>query len=149
MNKVVEPGARPPLHFLFSSPAADSEKRAILAALLKAGADPEARDALNRNLFHVLVESHPWENPTEFRKTAEQLVALGVSLEQEDRQGYTPLLAAVMRHNSEAVQVLLTLGSDVERKSLGLGMSARQLAEQQTRTNCHAQQALKVWEAVR
>lgn len=144
-NRAVAPGDRPAAHWVFSSAADPDTKLALLQLLLSRGTDPAATDRLGRNLFHAFVENRNWSSEQEIQEAAHRLRQAGVPIDQEDQQGYTPLLSAVLRHEAGAVKALLSAGADPRYVSAGLELDAVELARRQSFTVCHPAQAQEVW----
>jgi ankyrin repeat protein len=143
-NQVHGVGQRPTSHWAFSSQENEQTRIDLVMLLKEGGADLKATDRLHRNLFHVLVESKGWTDLDLLKKTALLLKSEGVVLEAEDTRGFTPLLAAVMRHDAPMVKVLLEIGADPNRQSQGLGLDAVTLAQQQSHTIDHPKEAKEV-----
>lgn len=74
----------------------------VVQALIDAGSDLSIANAAGQSLLHGPVNSH-------FGQT---IVAAGVSVDQRDRDGNTPLLAAVKRWDFLTIRSLLRLGAD-------------------------------------
>lgn len=149
LNAPVGVSGRPALQWLLKASHSGSDRYQLTQRLLKAGASPMAPDGLGATALHVLVASKGWEKPADFGATARALVEGGAELEAQEQRGYTPLLAAVMRHKAAVVKLLLELGADPDRVSEPLGLNARQLAEQQSDNISHPKEALEVWELLK
>ncbi len=148
-NRTIAPGERPAAHWVFQSRASADTKLALLQLLLDRGTDPAAEDSLGRNLFHAFVEdTHPGTEQESMDAT-KRLLRAGVPIEKEDYQGYTPLLSAILRHQTSTVKALLALGADPRRVSSELGFDAVELARRQALAACHPEQAEQVWKLLK
>ena len=149
INAPVGMSRRPALQWLLKSELGGEPRYRLTQILLQAGASPAAPDGLGAQALHVLVASKGWKSETHFQRTARALTKAGANLEAQEQRGYTPLLAAVMRHKGAVVKLLLELGADPDRISEPLGVNARELAEQQKDNINHPKEALEVAEILR
>ena len=144
LNQKEGPGQRPPLFWLLKSRLPGVKKLEMCGTLLVSGANPKLTDSRNRTAFHALVSGRSFEPSILFVRTAELLKSFGCPLETEDQSGYTPLMAAIMRHDEVAVKTLLKLGSDPDRLSVLQKITARTLARQQSHTVDHPKEGQAV-----
>ncbi|MCB2082313.1 MAG: ankyrin repeat domain-containing protein, partial [Rickettsiales bacterium] len=96
---------RTPLYY-----AAQHDKEAIVALLIKYGADTNVKDTDGNPLVHTFL----WEKNT---KAMEHLLANGVNPETLDRYGRTLLHVAALRVNTHAIAILLKYGADPYAKN--------------------------------
>ncbi len=92
--------------------AARTGRLPALAALAKAGANLETRDAAGRTPLHLAAERDAVE-------VVRALVALGAPVEARDEAGRTPAHAAARAGSLEALRALREAGADLEARDDG------------------------------
>ena len=78
----------------------------VVKLLLRMGANPNARDEINRSPLHH----------TAYAEAVKELLGAGALLEARDRTGTTPLHEAAYRNHTEAVKALIDAGADVNAR---------------------------------
>src|SRR5215471_15889785 len=99
-----------PLHL-----AAASLRPLAVAALIEAGADPNAENRRGATALHYACDARPkagktW-NPSKQQSVIELLLDAGSDIEQKDKAGATPLHRAVRARSPQAVRCLLERGA--------------------------------------
>lgn len=101
-------------------------RKDMLTLLLKYGLNMDAVNREGKNLFHIFAES-VGENDQDALEIAEILTSYGVSINELDEFGNTPLIQAIFNNNFELVSFLVTHGANVDLKG-GLKKSPLDLA---------------------
>ena len=89
-----------------------------VAALIEAGADPNAENRRGATALHYACDARPnagktW-SPSKQRSVIELLLDAGSDIEHKDKAGATPLHRAVRARSPEAVRSLLERGAHVD-----------------------------------
>jgi len=95
--------------------AAAALRPLAVAALLKAGADPNAENRRGATALHYACDARPkagktWD-PSKQRSVIELLLDAGSDIERKDKAGAAPLHRAVRARSPEAVRCLLERGA--------------------------------------
>lgn len=120
-----------PLHL-----AAAALEPDMVAALLGAGADPNAENRRGALALHYACDPRPhagraWDG-AEQRKVIALLVDAGARIDHVEKAGATPLHRAVRARSPEAVQCLLELGASVHARHAKQGSTPLHLALRST-----------------
>jgi ankyrin repeat protein len=104
----------------------------VVAALLEAGADPNAENRRGALALHYACDPRPraekaWD-PSKQRRVIELLVDAGAHLEHAEKAGAAPLHRAVRARSPEAVQCLLERGASVHARHAKQGSTPLHLA---------------------
>jgi hypothetical protein len=102
----------------------------VARALLKAGADPRARNRHGATPLHYAADGGPesdYWNPKAQAQMIQLLIDAGTKVDDGDKRGITPLHRAVRTRCSSAVSVLLENGANPDQKSKA-GSAPRKLA---------------------
>ncbi|MEO8698982.1 MAG: ankyrin repeat domain-containing protein [Kofleriaceae bacterium] len=94
--------------------AAAAVKPAIVQALLRAGADPDAVNRRGASALHYACDPRPasiWSRTAQ-REVIEHLVDAGSTIDRVEKAGSTPLRRAIRARSPEAVRCLLERGAD-------------------------------------
>ena len=107
----------------------------VVAALLRAGADPNALNRRDASALHYACDPRPlgltW-NPPAQRRVLEQLLDAGARIDQVEKAGAQPLHRAVRARSPEAVRCLLERGADPRARHAKQGSTPLQLAHHST-----------------
>jgi len=95
--------------------AAAARRPLAVAALIKAGADPNAENRRGATALHYACDARPkagkmWD-PSKQRSVIELLLDAGSDIERKDKAGATPLHRAVRARSPQAVRSLLERGA--------------------------------------
>jgi len=98
--------------------AAAALRPIAVAALIEAGADPNAENRRGATALHYACDARPkarktWD-PSKQRSVIELLLGAGSDIERKDKAGATPLHRAVRARSPEAVRCLLERGARVD-----------------------------------
>jgi ankyrin repeat protein len=99
-----------------------------LAFLLQKGANANAKDGSGQAPLHIAASIG-------FVEGAQLLLLRGGQVDITNNQGETPLILAVQRRNLPMVRFLLTEGADPKKTDSVTGMSARDYAERDGRSD--------------
>ena len=108
--------------------AARGTDREALAALLQAGADPNAADNKGRTPLHSAVTAAKRPGNTTAYGHVKELLKYGADPSLKDNRGVTPLTTAVMSGSEAIVAALIAGGGDPNQTTPG-GVSLLALAE--------------------
>jgi len=92
--------------------AAFGGKHDMVAALLAAGVDVNARDRVGQEAIHMAVCQRGGEPGMEGNAVIESLLAAKASILARDEIGYTPLHMAALNHNADAIRLLMRFKAD-------------------------------------
>ena len=84
----------------------------LVRALLSAGADPNARDALDSTLLHIAVVG---DLPSHI-KIVSELIDSGADIYARNGTGFTALYLAVITGRAQSIPVLIAGGADIEAR---------------------------------
>lgn len=98
--------------------AAAALRPLAVAALIEAGADPNAENRRGATALHYACDARPgagytWD-PSKQKSVVDLLLDAGSDIEHKDRAGATPLHRAVRARSPEAVRCLLERGARVD-----------------------------------
>jgi ankyrin repeat protein len=98
--------------------AAAALRPIVVAALIEAGADPNAENRRGATALHYACDARPkagktW-NPSKQRSVIELLLGAGSDIERKDKAGAAPLHRAVRARSPQAVRSLLERGARVD-----------------------------------
>lgn len=115
----------------FASAAHDSE---MIDVLIKAGADPRAKNRLGDEPLHAAATGDPlserW-NPNAQSAAIRSLIRAGADPNAANKSGVAPLHRAVRTRCAAAVKTLIELGADPAKKT-GSGTTSMQLGRMNT-----------------
>ncbi|MFT5318832.1 MAG: ankyrin repeat protein [Chlamydiales bacterium] len=98
----------------------------LVQFLLSKGAEVSVMDRSGRNLLNILVSSYSAMNKKEL---ALLLFDAGLDIDEEDQEGYTPLMRATQGYTLENLQFLIDLGADLQKRN-SEGKTALLLAQE-------------------
>ncbi|QHL90057.1 ankyrin repeat domain-containing protein [Sphingomonas changnyeongensis] len=98
-----------------------------LAFLLQKGANPNAKDGRGQTPLSIAASIG-------YTEGAELLILRGAQVDLPNGQGETPLILAVQRRDIAMTRLLLTEGANPAKRDTATGMSARQYAERDGRS---------------
>lgn len=97
-------------------------RKDMLTLLLKHGLDPRFRDKSGKTHLHLLIEySNMYVDSVE--ELAKDFIDAGVSIDEADNDGYSPLHYSVFTKNVEFVKFLVSNGANVNTQSKWLNTS--------------------------
>ena len=110
--------------------AAAAFQPAIAELLVRAGADPGAKNRMGAEPLHYAADTHH-RNPVAQSETISYLISVGSNPNARDAHGVAPLHRAVRTRSAAAVRALLAGGADARQKNKN-GSTPRDLATRTT-----------------
>lgn len=91
-------------------------RKEMLLLLLKYGLDVKIRNEEGRNLLHLFIKYVDGENSQEALEVVEILINSGISVNESDKNGITPLHFCIQRAYIHLISFLIKNGADVKQK---------------------------------
>lgn len=88
----------------------------ILKLLIEYGMDTSIRDEKGRNLLQQFISEFVKKNDQDAAKIAEILLKHGLTIDEVDQDGYSPLVLSLCTQNEDLIQILIKRGANVNKK---------------------------------
>lgn len=105
-----------PIRYFLNITDSTDTREEVLTLLLKYGLDVSVKNERGQNLLHLFLSS-VLEDDLDAVKIAEIILKSGISIDEEDGDGFSALHRAVTAQNVALVSFLLNKGADVNKQS--------------------------------